>query len=228
MSRRGAPIRIVIIDPQTLFRAGLKKILSGDQEFQVAGEATSIGPALEMIHRLKPQLVLIEISLSGLKTRDAVGRVHQVSPQSIVVLLGSAAAAIKDPNSADGVLLKTSSVASMLRNLRRLVKEKTTAPGRPEEEKREEAPAAAAGVVAPRETLTPRELDILGCIVRGWANREIARQLSMQEQTVKNYLHSIFDKLGVSDRLELALYTIHHNLVPIAENEAPPPPSGNR
>ena len=84
------------------------------------------------------------------------------------------------------------------------------------------------GGVAPRETLTPRELDILGCIVRGWANREIARHLSMQEQTVKNYLHSIFDKLGVSDRLELALYTIHHNLVPLAEGEAPPPPYGKR
>ena len=211
MSRSKSPHRIFIIDPQTLFRAGLRKILSTNQDFQVVGDAAALAPSVQQIRKLQPHLVLIENSTTGAQTEKAVERLRQAAAKARIVLLGNSAATLQNGGGVDGVLLKTSSVPSMLRNLRRMA----SAPAR-------KKAAAGGGVrvsskseaVAPRDTLTPREFDVLACIVRGWPNRDIARHLSMREQTVKNYLHAIFDKLGVSDRLELALYAIHHHLVP--------------
>ena len=69
------------------------------------------------------------------------------------------------------------------------------------------------------DTLTRREKSIIACLVQGWRNREIAQNLHITEQTVKNHLRAVYDKVGVSDRLELALYAIHQKL------ELPPPPT---
>lgn len=213
MSRSKSPHRIFIIDPQTLFRAGLRKILSTDQGFQVVGDAAALAPSVQQIRKLQPHLVLIENSTTGAQTEKAVEQLRQAAAKARIVLLGNSAATVQNGGGVDGVLLKTSSVPSMLRNLRRMASasasslKKTAAGVRVSHSSKSEA-------VAPRDTLTPREFDILACIVRGWPNRDIARYLSMREQTVKNYLHAIFDKLGVSDRLELALYAIHHQMVP--------------
>ena len=71
----------------------------------------------------------------------------------------------------------------------------------------------------PADTLTRREKSIVSCLMQGWRNREIAQHLTITEQTVKNHLRTIYDKVGVSDRLELVLYAIHHRM------ELPPPPA---
>ena len=213
MSRPKSPHRIFIIDPQTLFRAGLRRILSIDQDFQVVGDASALAPSVSQIRKLQPHLVLIENSTTGAQPERAVEKLRQAASKVRIVLVGNSAATLQNGGDVDGVLLKTSSVPSMLRNPRRMA----AAPS-----SRRKISAAAGSVpspsqpetVAPCDTLTPREFDVLACIVRGWPNRDIARHLSMQEQTVKNYLHTIFDKLGVSDRLELALYAIHHHMVP--------------
>ena len=79
--------------------------------------------------------------------------------------------------------------------------------------------AEVAAPVRPADTLTRREKSIVSCLMQGWRNREIAQHLTITEQTVKNHLRTIYDKVGVSDRLELVLYAIHHRM------ELPPPPA---
>ena len=81
--------------------------------------------------------------------------------------------------------------------------------------------------VRPRDTLTNREKTIISYLMQGWRNREIARHLSITEQTVKNHLRTVYDKLGVSDRLELVLYAIHQRLE-LPPTGAPPPPSAKQ
>lgn len=208
-------IRVFLIDPQRLFRAGLKRILSVEQNIHVVGEAAKPGPALGLIAKIRPHVVLLESGAAGKEVNKIVRRVRQVAPQVRVVLMESSRKLSRDDFEADDVISKTAGVRSMLSKLRRLMGDN--------------APVGRAGGMrakfrrsrqeiqpAPRETLTPRELEMLACIVDGLGNRKIAQRLSIREQTVKNYLIKIFDKLGVSDRLELALYVIHHRLVPLA------------
>ena len=154
MSRSKSPHRVFIIDPQTLFRAGLRKILSTDQEFQVVGDAAALAPSVQQIRKLQPHLVLIENSTTGAQTEKAVERLRQAAAKARIVLLGNSAATLQNGGGVDGVLLKTSSVPSMLRNLRRMAsapassRKKTAVGGGVSLSSKSEA-------VAPRDTLTP-------------------------------------------------------------------------
>ena len=223
MATAPKPIRIVIADDHHLVREGLRKLLDQQPEFAVVGEAANGLEALEQVKALMPDVLLLDLAmprLNGLEVLrelgDAVERVKTVlltasiEPEETLQALRSGARGVVLKESAAHVLFKCiralmdgeywvghERMGDVLRTLREL----ELAPSR-------EAP--------PASHLTPRELQVVGAIVDGATNKDIGRSFGLSEQTVKNHLSHIYDKLGVSNRLELALYAVHHRLLAAA------------
>jgi DNA-binding NarL/FixJ family response regulator len=217
------PICIVIADDHHLVREGLRKLLEHQPEFKVVGEAANGLEALEHVKALKPDVLLLDLAMprmNGLEVLrelgDAVEQVRTVlltasiEPEETLQALRSGARGVVLKESAAHVLFKCiralmdgeywvghERIGDVLRTLREL----SLAPSRE---------------AAPASHLTPRELQVVGAIVDGATNRDIARLFGLSEQTVKNHLSHIYDKLGVSNRLELALYAVHHRLLAAA------------
>lgn len=220
MSIQGT-VRIVIADDHTLFRQGLKQVLELEQEFQVVGEVGSADEAVTACRDLQPDVVVLDVSMPG-GGLDACVRVKQEFPQIGVVILTMhedqeyLVRAVK--SGANSYLVKdidSSNLAEAIRAAR---------DGRPYLHPKL---AGLALIDMARQTgrtssrsagdpgLTARELQVLRLLGQGASNREIAEQLIISEKTTKNHLTHIFEKLGVSDRTQAALYAIRSGLVPI-------------
>jgi DNA-binding NarL/FixJ family response regulator len=221
MSETQQSVRILVADDHPIFRDGLRKLLEAEKDFKVVGEASDGGEAIEMAHDLKPDVLLLDLSMPRVPGLEAVRQLGS-SVEAIKVILLTAA--IEREQIVDalhhgvrGVVLKESATELLLKSIRcvmegqywvgresvsdlvRIVRDLTAIP---EQGKRERS-----------YNLTPRELDIISAIVDGYTNKDIAEKYSIAEQTVKHHLGNIFDKLGVSNRLELALFAVNHNLV---------------
>ena len=229
MATAQQPIRIVIADDHHLVREGLRRLLEQQTTFRVVGEAANGLEALEQVKALKPDVLLLDLAMprmNGLEVLrelgDAVELVRtilltaSIEPEETLQALRFGARGVVLKESAADVLFKCiralmdgeywvghERMGDVLRTLREL----------------ELAPSRDA---SPASNLTPRELQVIGAIVDGGTNRDIGKSFGLSEQTVKNHLSHIFDKLGVSNRLELALYAVHHRLLAAATpNRAP-------
>src|SRR6266853_1867764 len=180
-------IRVLMADDHAIFREGLRKLLDGDDEITIVGEASNGNDCIKMLAKLKPDILLLDLRMPD---KDGLAVLEEVNfdqlPTRVVVL--TAAEDDRDVVramrlGARGVVLKAFSKSS---------------DGGPRREK---------------PLLSDREKEIVQLVAQGYRNKEIGEKLFISEQTVKNHLHNIFDKLGVSDRLELALYAIHHRLI---------------
>lgn len=212
------PIRIVIADDHPIFRDGLRRLLDSEPGFSVVGHAANGDEAVSRVRELRPDVLLLDIAMprgGGLET------LRTLKKEAIDVRTVLVTAAI-DPQQtiqaleygARGVILKESATRLLYKCVRAVVNGeywvghehvpdivKTLS----EHKRRTEARAPAA-------CLTPRELQIVAAVVEGTSNKQIGASLGLSEQTVKNHLSIIFDKTGVSTRLELALYALHHRL----------------
>jgi len=213
------PIRIALADSHTLFRAGLRKLLAAQRDFDVVGEAGSAAETLGLIETHPMDLLLLDLNLPGAGGLDLLREItlRQVPARTLLLTASDneeqLAQAMK--LGACGVVLKTTATDQLLQAIHKVLAgevwldPKVTATvvrhlaeGRGSEGRGRDTPGG----------LTPREREIAALVGQGYRYREIAAMLSISEQTVKNHLRNMFQKLGVSDRLQLALYAIHHNL----------------
>jgi len=221
MDRKSQPIRLVIADDHPIFRDGLRRLLEAESGLKVVGEARDGAEAVKLARQLKPDIMLLDLAMPkhpGLEALRELGTGGQNSVRVILLTaaaeknqivealqLGARGVVLKD--SATQLLLKAiqtvmageywvgrESVSNLVQYLRTLVQSSG-----------EEARQRKFG-------LTPRELEIVSAVVAGYANKEIAEYFKISEDTVKHHLSNIFDKLGVSTRLELALFAVNQSL----------------
>jgi DNA-binding NarL/FixJ family response regulator len=211
-------VRIVVADDHPIFRDGLRRLLEAEAGFLVVGETGSAGAVVPLVADVAPDVLLLDLAMpdgSGIEVLSALHR--ERSPVRTVLLTASVE---KDQVieallfGARGLVLKESATGLLFRCLRSVMAGEywighDRTPDLIDALRR----LGAADPPSPAETLTRRELRIVGAIVDGATNRDIATELDLSEQTVKNHLSHIFDKLGVSNRLELALFAIHHRLL---------------
>src|SRR5258708_33028749 len=216
MERSGMPIRVLIADDHDVVRQGLRTFLSVDPELEVVGEAADGNEAVRLAHRLRPDVVLMDLLMPELDGIAATQIIRRELPDTEVVALTSV---LEDMSvvgavraGAIGYLLKNSKPQEVRKAI------KAAAIGQVQL-----APQAAARlmreVAAPErpEALSERETDVLRLLARGLANKEIARDLSIAEKTVKTHVSSILGKLGVQSRTQAALYAVRIGLVPLEE-----------
>lgn len=211
-----APIRIVTADDHPIFRDGLKRLLEAESGFRVVGEAGTGREAVQRVSELSPDVLLLDLSMpdgSGLEVLRALDRTTGVR----TILLTAAAEKREIIEAlqlgARGLVLKDAATSMLPKCIRAVVAGEYWF-GRNRLPDLIEALRQLREVPAPSpvQTLTKRELGVIAAVVSGATNRDISEELGLSEQTVKNYLSHIFDKVGVSNRLELALYAMHHKL----------------
>jgi DNA-binding NarL/FixJ family response regulator len=218
--------RVIVADSQTIFRVGLRKIFALEDDIRVIGQAESYGQTIAALAKFSADVILFETALAA-EPAEAISELLRRAPNSKLVVL--TAAASQDEvleylrRGAYGIVDRSIPPETLVACIHKVAKgdiwldeqgvnwvlhafrTQTTRPI---------APASKAH-------LTQKEMMIVACVAQGMKNKEIAVRVNTTEQVVKNYLRKVYDKLGVSDRLELALYCLHHRL--LDNTDAVPP-----
>ena len=216
-----APIRIVVADDHPVVRFGVRNMLLNEPGFEVVGEAEDGDDAITQTLELEPDILLLDVLMPRLPGLEAMRAIMTKSPRVKIVLLTSTISVQQIIEAlqigARGIVLKQSVAADLSQALRAVLGGDYWIGGERVANllKALQELQAQAAAVPERKTygLTPRELEVVTCIVEGCSNRDIATQFSISEETVKRHLSNVFDKTGVSTRLELALFAIAHKLV---------------
>lgn len=224
------PVTLLVVDDHNLFRRGLVALLGQDPGLKVVGEAGDAAQAMRLAPALRPDVILLDNHLPGVTGVDAIRGLREVSPSSRVLMLTVSEDAqdlsMALRNGAQGYLLKTIDGDLLAQAIRRAAAgEPVVSPelmgklvaafqsqGVPEVDALESPvpgkvhPEAAPGTAEQRTPLSPREEDVLREIARGSSNKEIARALDIAETTVKIHVQHILRKLGLSSRVQAAVY----------------------
>jgi len=214
-------IRIVVADDHPVVRFGVRNMLQNDHGFDVVGEAEDGDDAITQTLELEPDILLLDVAMPRLPGLEAMRAIMAKSPRVKIVLLTSTISVQQIIEAlqigARGIVLKDSVVGDLGQALRAVTSGDYWIGGERVVNllKALQELQAQAAAVPERKTygLTPRELEVVSCIVEGCSNRDIAKQFTISEETVKRHLSNVFDKTGVSTRLELALFAIAHKLV---------------
>ncbi len=231
-------IRILIVDDSSLLRDGLSNLLAVQPDFDVIPPVDGALAAADVVRKVRPDIVLMGWPASSQGSQKVFGAIQDVKAHTRVIMLTNDdlkedfVEAVKQ--GCCGIVPKNTSTELLLKSIRKVnagefwLDRMTTADVIRQLARKSPAGAPAAPVPAPAPVaqqpsvrlgvrdqagaLSNREREIVILVAQGFKNKEMAERMFISEQTVKNHLHNIFDKLGVSDRLELALYAVHHNL----------------
>jgi two-component system nitrate/nitrite response regulator NarL len=224
-------IRLLLVDDHSLFRRGLKALLDQDERFEVSAEAGDVGEALRQLAKEAPDVILLDNHLPGVRGVDAIPALKEAAPHARVLMLtvsedGQDLSAALQAG-ADGYLLKTvesdqlceaivkaldgDSVVSP-EMMTKLVSAFRTRPATESAPAPLEPPAISQEQEA-LQALSPRERETLSLIARGSSNKLIARELDIAETTVKIHVQHILRKLGLSSRVQAAVYAVNHGLL---------------
>ena len=218
MTKAKAVTRILVADDHAIFRDGLRKLLDGADDVEIIGEASNGVECTKMLAKLKPDILLLDLRMPE---KDGLAVLEEVNFDTLGTRVIVLTAAEDDRDvvramrlGARGVVLKQSASDLLLKSIRKVADGEIWLDNRMTSEVIDAfKKSAEAGQRREKPLLSDREKEIVQLVAQGFRNREIGEKLFISDQTVKNHLHNIFDKLGVSDRLELALYAIHHRLI---------------
>jgi DNA-binding NarL/FixJ family response regulator len=207
--------RIILADNQAIFRAGAARVLALEDDMRITAQCEEIAKMLSAIDSLHGSIVLVSSSLRP-DMKELFARTQSV--RSRVILVTENTEQITDDMAVllDGVVCRNVAGTDLVDCVRRVAR------GQRFVQRTNVTTMQAADSVGTRvrDRLTPKEMQIVALIVQGCKNKDIAMQLGTKEQVIKNYLRAIYDKTGVSDRLELALFTIHHRVLAEAAAKA--------
>lgn len=216
-------IRIVVADDHPVVRFGVKNMLQAESGFEVVAEAGDGDSAITQVLEYEPDVLLLDLAMPKLPGLEAMRAIMSRSPRVKIILLTSTISTQQIIEAlqigARGIVLKDSVANDLTESLKAVLSGDYWIGG-----KRvmnllgalhDLMQKAAAQPERKTYGLTPRELEVVTCIVQGCSNKDIAKQFTISEETVKRHLSNVFDKTGVSTRLELALFAISHKLVDI-------------
>jgi DNA-binding NarL/FixJ family response regulator len=211
-------IRVILADSQAIYRVGIRKVFAIEDDLRVVAQADSLDNLRAAIERYPTDIVLMEGGLLA-GSSQAIPDLLRLAPDVKLIVQTVAA----DENQTvelyrrgvRGIVSRSISPDLLVRCVRRIAAGETWIDNQSVSWVIEAYRAQAAALVNPRTQpkLSPKEMAIITCITQGKRNKEIAFQLGTTEQVIKNYLRKIYDKLGVSDRLELALYCLHNKII---------------
>jgi DNA-binding NarL/FixJ family response regulator len=211
-------IRILLADQEGVFRLGLKKLFGAEDDLRVVAEADECGQVLVLAQEFRPGLIFLQAELAA-RGSDAGCSISQLKSSADGCKVVITASALSEDEAleriqagASGVILKSVDPELFIRCARKVIDNEIWLPKKEITQMAKLLETVPARSARPRDTLTRREKTIISYLMLGCRNREIARRLSLTEQTIKNHLRAIYDKVGVSDRLELVLYAIHQGL----------------
>ncbi len=218
-------ISVLLVDDHALMREGLRQLLELEQDMNIIGEAVDGFDALHKIRQLRPEVVLMDISLPVLDGIAVTRQVTQEFPTIAVVMLTmyrqqqQVVQAMK--SGAKGYLLKSASSREVARTIRAVYEggmliEPELTGAIVSEIRRLSHPADGGKLTSLRQhpnTLSEKEVEIIRHVASGMSNKEIAEKLAYSEKTVKNYLSIIFQKLGIRDRTQAAIFALRHGLI---------------
>jgi DNA-binding NarL/FixJ family response regulator len=209
--RAGATIRVLVADDHAVLRAGLEQLLAGEPDLEVVGSASDGAEAVAAARALRPDVVLMDLQMPGV---DGVSATRTIVGEELadVLVLTSYSDAERIVGALDagalGYLLKDADPDEVLRGIRAVARGESPL-----------NPRAARELLGSRRTtstatadLTPRETEVLALVRQGLANKQIARRLGISERTVKAHLTSTFQRIGVVDRTQAALWAERHGV----------------
>jgi DNA-binding NarL/FixJ family response regulator len=207
--------RLILADNQAIFRAGAARVLALEDDMRIAAQCEDAAKLFSSIDTLRGAVLLVSSGLR-LDIRELLARARLAGSRIILVTENAEQVAEDVAGLFDGVVCRSVSGDVLVDCVRRV------AQGERFVQRSNVTTMHAADNVGSRvrDRLTPKEMQIVALIVQGCKNKDIATQLGTKEQVIKNYLRSIYDKTGVSDRLELALFTIHHRALAEAAAKA--------
>ncbi len=213
-------IRVLLADDQSLFRKGIASLLGEEPDFEVVGEASTGLEAVAIAREVVPDVILMDLSMPEMDGVEATRRIKQEMPAARIVILTVSDddqdlfAAVK--SGAQGYLLKKIEPQALYGALRTAARgEASISHAMAAKILEEFARQASSGVQAPAENtpLTPREKEVLGLVTRGRSNKEIAAALDLAENTVKNHLKNILEKLHLENRVQAATFALRQGLL---------------
>lgn len=207
--------KIILADSQAIFRAGTAKVLAMDEDFRIIAQCADLERMMHAISTFPGAIVLFAASMRPDMVRLRMS-LETAGSRAIVIAENNESAAPYLHQGFRGVVFRNVSGSALVECVRRVSAGDTWVPPQLAVAEVPEEDMVGTRV---RDRLTPKEMRIVALIVQGCKNREIAIRLKTTEQVIKNYLRSIYDKTGVSDRLELALFTIHHRVLAQAAAE---------
>jgi DNA-binding NarL/FixJ family response regulator len=216
------PILIVILDSHTLFRAGIRRIIESQPGMEVVGEAGSLSESLEIITNLKPDIILVELNLTGQQEHDILSSIVKASEGTRVILVTGTSDPKVHQKAVEegvvGVVYKTQPPETLIKAIEKVYAgevwlERSLIANVLSRLSRNQPASKVDPETESITRLSEREKEVVKLIGKGLKNKRISTELCISETTVRHHLTSIYSKLGVSDRLELLVYAHQYGLV---------------